>query len=238
MAHGAPTVDFCPSSKTGTLKLPSFGKVLLRPRDDGSDPAGSKAKKKIVSETQKRSGESLEDQSATRTALTNDAMNASAEEKTRMLKKRPADDEVPQDSSEKEDVDVSLMEALEDAEEQTLHMTSLDYCLPMITCEEPVDISFLDSAKARDLSDAIGCSRVGEVRHILDRRLNQCMMAELCGEDISSGLLSTGESSEAELGASIFDYGMQMGMIPDGSADRWDRDPATATWTRSIVVPR
>ena len=63
------------------------------------------------------------------------------------------------------------MQALEDAEEQTLHMTSLDYCLPMITCEEPVDISFLDSERARNLSDAIGCSRVGEVRHLLDGRL-------------------------------------------------------------------
>ena len=148
-----------------------------------------------------------------------------------MLKKRPGDDEVPRDLSEEEDVDVSLMEALEDAEEQTLHMTSLDYCLPMITCEEPVDISFLDSAQARDLSDAIGCSMVGEVRHILDRRLNQCMTAKLCGEDIASGLPSIGGPSQAELGASIFDYGSQMGMIPDGSSDRWDRDPSTPTWT-------
>ena len=29
-----------------------------------------------------------------------------------------------------------------------------------------------------------------------------------------------------------------MGIIPDESEDHWDRDLATATWTRSIVVPR
>ena len=88
-----------------------------------------------------------------------------------------------------------LMEALEDVEEPTLHMISMDYCIPLITCEESVDISYLDSEQARDLSDAIECTKVGEVRHTLDRRLSQCMMAELCGEDFSSGLLSTGGSS-------------------------------------------
>ena len=76
-ASEVPAVDLSPSPKT-EFTLPSFGKVLLRPRDDGIDPAESKAKKKIVSESQKRSGESLEDQPATRTAFTNDAMNSSA----------------------------------------------------------------------------------------------------------------------------------------------------------------
>ena len=89
------------------------------------------------------------------------------------------------------------MEALEDAEEQTLHMTSLDYCMPLITCEEPVDISFLDSKKARNVSDAIKCTKVGEVRHTLDRLLSQCMMAEFCEEDCPSGLQSTGASSSS-----------------------------------------
>ena len=63
-------------------------------------------------------------------------------------------------------------------------------------------------------------------------------MAELCGEELSTRLLSSGGSSEAELGASIFDHGSPMGVIPDESADRWGRDLSTATWTRSIVVPR
>ena len=140
-----------------------------------------------------------------------------------MLKKRNSEDDGAQGQSEDEDVDVGWMEALEDAEEQTLHMTSLDYCMPLITCEEPVDISFLDSEKARNVSDASKCINVGEVRHTLDRLLSQCMMAEFCEEDGPSGLLSTGNASDAELGASIFDYGSQMGVVPDEKVDHWDR---------------
>ena len=206
--------------------------MLLIPRDDGIDLAESKAKKKIVSESQKRSGDSLVGQPATRTVFIGD-------EETRMLKKRLAEGEASHDLSEEEDIDVSLMEALEDAEEQTLHMVSLDYCLPMITCEEPVDVSFLNSEHARGLSDAIGCSRVGEVRHLLDRRLNQCMMAELCGETLTNGLGSIGEVDVTQkLGESIFDHASQMGVVPGELSDHWDRDPLTATWTRSVVVPR
>ena len=129
------------------------------------------------------------------------------------------------------------MQALEDAEEQALHMTSLDYCLPMITCEEPVDISFLDSELARNLSDVIGCSRVGEVRHLLDMRLNQCLMAGLC-EDLSGGLASMGGLAEDDRGASIFDHDSQMGVIPEESGDHWIQDSSTASWTRYVVVPR
>ena len=175
MVHGVPAVDLSPPSET-YITLPSFGKVLLRPKRGAVDASESQAKRKVISETQKRPGEVLEDQPETRSSFTNAAMN---EEKARMSMKRSAEGDWPQDASE--DVDVSLMQTLEDAEEQTLHMTSLDYCLPMITCEEPVDLSFLDSERARNISDAIGCSRVGEARHLLDERLNQCMMAELCG---------------------------------------------------------
>ena len=58
--------------------------------------------------------------------------------------------------------DMGLMEALEEAEAKTIHLTSLEYCLPLITCEEPVGISYLDSDYARDLSDAISCTREWE----------------------------------------------------------------------------
>ena len=55
-------------------------------------------------------------------------------------------------------------------------------------------------------------------------------MAELC------------EDEEAELsdsiGESIFDHESPMGLELDESADRWTRDEASATWTRSIVAPR
>ncbi len=130
-----------------------------------------------------------------------------------MLKKRSAeDDAVHESSAEDEDIDASLMEALKEAEQRTLHMTSTEYCMPLVTCEESGDTSYLDSEYARGLSDAIDCTKVGEVRHTLDRRLSQCMMAELCGEEFSTGLLSSGGSSEAELGASIFDHGSPMGV--------------------------
>ena len=85
-------MGFCPPLET-ELTLPSFGKVRLRPKEDENDPAESKAKKKIVSDSQKRSGEDLEGQPATRTTFTNDAMNASMEEKARMLTKKTAEDD-------------------------------------------------------------------------------------------------------------------------------------------------
>ena len=110
--------------------------------------------------------------------------------------------------------------------------------MPLITCEESVDISYLDQGCAADLSDAIACTKVGEVRHALDRRLSQCMMAELCEEESPTNDLLKGSSEAEEIGASIFDYGSPMGIIPDESEDRWDRGLATATWTRTIVVPR
>ena len=194
-------------------------------------------------DSQKRSGEDLGETRPRKTTFANDAINegiARADESARILKKRLPDEEAHRDLSEEEDVDVSLMEALEDAEEQTLHMVSLDYCLPMITCEEPVDISFLSSNYAKGLSDAVGCTRVGEVRHLLDGRLDEYMLAELCGEALHAGLKSTGEGPEPELGESIFDHASQLGIVPGEAvlSDRWDRDPLTATWTRSILIPR
>ena len=77
---------------------------------------------------------------------------------------------------------------------------------------------------------------VGEVRHFLDRQLGQCLLSELC-EDASPEAQLGGSSGE-ELGASIFDYGSQMGLIPDEPENYWVRDLTTATWTRFIVIPR
>ena len=109
--------------------------MRLRPKEDEDDPAASKPKKKIVSESQKRSAEDLGEQQARKTTFANDAINAgkaSEEERARMLKKRSAEDEaVNESSSEDEDIDASLMEALEEAEQRTLHMTSTEYCMPL-----------------------------------------------------------------------------------------------------------
>ena len=93
-----------------------------------------------------------------------------------------------------------------------------------------MNLSYLGSDYARDLSDVISCTRVGEVRQALGRRVDECLMPELC------------EAEEAELsdsiGESILDHESPMGLELDESADRWARDEASATWTRSSVVPR
>ena len=65
---------------------------------------------------------------------------------------------------------LELMEALDEAESSTIHLTSSDRCMPLITCDEPMDVSFLGSDYARDLSEAIACTRVGEVRRALGAR--------------------------------------------------------------------
>ena len=41
-----------------------------------------------------------------------------------------------------EDQDVGLMVALEEAEKKTLHISTSEWCMPMITCEEPVEVSY------------------------------------------------------------------------------------------------
>ena len=127
--------------------------------------------------------------------------------------------------------EVDLMEVLEAEERKSLHVATQNYYMPMTTCEEEVDVSFLDSSRAADLSDAIACTNVGEVRHTLDRQLKQCMLSELCEDD-------DGSSNDEEVGASIFAYSSPMGLIPDGSGDYSVRDSTTATWTRFITVPR
>ncbi len=55
---------------------------------------------------------------------------------------------------------MSFMEALEDAEKRTLCIAPEEYYMPMITCEESVDISYLKVGRAADISDAIACTDV------------------------------------------------------------------------------
>ena len=127
------------------------------------------------------------------------------------------------------DEDDMLMVELEEAETKSIHLTSVDRCMPLITCDEPADISFLGSDYARDLSDAMACTRIGEVRSALSECVKECLLAELC------------EDSKAEadsVGASIFDHDSPMGLGLDETTDHWIRDVAAGTWTRVIVVPR
>ena len=117
---------------------------------------------------------------------------------------------------------LELMEALDEAESSTIHLTSLDRCMPLITCDAPIDVSFLGSDYARDLSEAIACTRVGEVRRALGERVADCMMAELCEDD---------KANADPVGASIFDHDSSIGLGLDETVDRWVHDVAAGTWT-------
>ena len=50
--------------------------------------------------------------------------------------------------------------------------------------------------------------------------------------------MTTSPPIQKKTGASIFDDGNPIGVIPDESGDYWVRDMATASWTRFITVPR
>ena len=123
---------------------------------------------------------------------------------------------------------VELMEALEEAESDTIHLVSMDCSMPLLTCEEPLNVSFLDTDYARDLSEAIACTRYGEVRQALEDRAVMYMMTELCDE----------KSTADQMGASIFDHDSPIGLEVEENEDRWIHDVAAGTWTRVIVVPR
>ena len=100
--------------------------------------------------------------------------------------------------------DVGLMEVLDAAEEKTLHVASENYYMRMITCEEEVDVSYLESGRAADISDAIVCTNVGEIRHLMDRQLGQCMLSELCDDespDVSVRVHPKGRIVGEEVGA-------------------------------------
>jgi len=122
-----------------------------------------------------------------------------------------------------------MMKALDEAEARTIHLASSKRCMPLITCDEPVDISLLDSDYAQDLSRAMACTRIGEVRQALGRRMDDCMMAELCEDS---------KDRADPVGASIFDHDSSIGLGLDETEDHWVRDAAAGTRTRVIVVPR
>ena len=71
------------------------------------------------------------------------------------------------------------MNRIEIEEKKTLHIATGDYYMAMTICEEAVDMSCMNSRKAKMLNEAIGCTDVGPVRDQLNKKLNQCMLAEL-----------------------------------------------------------
>ena len=63
-----------------------------------------------------------------------------------------------------EDQDVGLMERLEETERNTQHIATSEWHLPMITCEDSVDLSYLENPRAKEIEVAIACTNVGSVR--------------------------------------------------------------------------
>ena len=75
------------------------------------------------------------------------------------------------------EVEDALMSRLAKKERKTKHMATEDYYMPMTTCEDGVDIPYLKIGKATMLSEAIGCTNVGQLRDRLDVQLSQCLLA-------------------------------------------------------------
>ena len=76
-------------------------------------------------------------------------------------------------------IEDDLMSRLEKEEKKTMRVATEDYYMPMTTCEDGVDTSYLKVEKGAMLSEAIGCTDVGQLRDRLDMQLNQCLLAEL-----------------------------------------------------------
>ena len=91
-----------------------------------------------------------------------------------------------------------------------------------------MDVSFLGTEYASDLSDATACTRYGELRQALGDQAALCMLTELCDE----------RDTADPVGASIFDHDSSIGLEVDDAEDHWLRDAAAGTWTRVIKVPR
>ncbi len=81
----------------------------------------------------------------------------------------------------------NAMESLGKTERSILHISSDKRVMPMITCEEPVDISYLGRHCTEAISDAIVCSTVGELRERLDNQLQACLLSELCEDNTPEG---------------------------------------------------
>ena len=65
---------------------------------------------------------------------------------------RPSKTQKRDDQQEEEDLGIDhLMEALEEAESDTIHLASTDCSMPLITCDEPLDVSFMGTEFAQDL---------------------------------------------------------------------------------------
>ena len=115
------------------------------------------------------------------------------------------------------------MQAIEMMEDRVPCVATLKRDLPIIICEEQMDISFMESPEVEAIAKSLCSTEVGEVREHFTHHLKRCMFAELCGDVV---------------GESIFESGSQMGLQLEETEDHWMRGETSATWTRVIVVPR
>ena len=174
--------------------------------DGAADPSVSSP---VATRAEKRSA----------TAEPDDGFQTPQESKQQRIGDGPVDAiEVEEDEANAIDV------AVEEMENSTVHIRTLDCDMLMKTCEEDVDLSYLEDAEATMLSEAISSTYVGGVRSRLDEQVRSCMMRTLCQADL-----------EAE---SIFEPGSRMGVETATDADYWQYDSSRATWTRFIVIPR
>lgn len=120
------------------------------------------------------------------------------------------------------------MGALGTMERSADHVEVMGQCLPMQTCEDYVDVSFMKEERADVVSEAICNTKIGTVRNLLKDRLAAYMVAYYCEE----------EPAEEDVGESIFEPHGLMGLPMEEREDHWIHDKATATWPWIMVVRR
>ena len=128
----------------------------------------------------------------------------------------------------------SVVEAMED---EIVKIETPEGELRMRICEEIADLSYMGSADADLLEEAIVQTDDGGVLSQLGDRVTSLMMQALCPaespEDCGIKSASLGEDGE-----SIFEPGSRMGLEASAAKDYWEYDPTKSLWTRFIVVPR
>jgi hypothetical protein len=134
---------------------------------------------------------------------------------------------------------LDFLEEVERCEEASIHINKV---MPLMLCEEEMDLSFEEDENISKIAHALKHTPVSFVRDMLERQLATAMLelynidkcpTDLRGSDGVSPIGSTGSSS------SIFDQGSRLGIVPEeDEEDYWVRNEGTSSWTRVILVPR
>ena len=93
------------------------------------------------------------------------------------------------------------MDATEVMEARIGSVNAQEGKLPMVLCEDAIDISFFATSAAPIISEALASTKIGVAREYLLQRFTECMLAELREED-------------KDLGESIFEPESRMGLQP------------------------